>query len=312
MSNLRVRINETIAEIKRLEKINQRLSEIQNTLKERERALTVSERKMKSELKDVEKLQSLSIKGLFYKVLGSKEEQLEKERQEHLDASLSYNGLLEEIDILQFEQRVLSEKSASVDNLKSTLENYKRQRENEILQTNPQLSSKLLALAQEMDQLIVLKREMLEALVPGQKSYEVLGGVLGELKKAQQWGNWDMMSSKSRQADYMKYGAIDRAKHLSYQAKHHLAAFKKELADFTDVSPSYSFNIESFGSFMDTFFDNLISDWIMQQRIVKTLKAVKNVRNAVGRNLDQIKKDTVNIEANLVQLNKKRDGILTA
>ena len=46
---------------------------------------------MRKEFEDIENLEKLGMKALFYKVLGSQEEQLEKERQEYLQASLKYD-----------------------------------------------------------------------------------------------------------------------------------------------------------------------------------------------------------------------------
>ena len=46
---------------------------------------------MQKEFEDIEALEKLGMKTLFYKVLGSQQEQLEKERQDYLQASLKYD-----------------------------------------------------------------------------------------------------------------------------------------------------------------------------------------------------------------------------
>ncbi len=50
--------------------------------------------KLEKEYKDIEKLENLSIKGLFYKILGSKEEQIERERQDYLQIVLKQKEIL--------------------------------------------------------------------------------------------------------------------------------------------------------------------------------------------------------------------------
>lgn len=57
-------------------------------LAEQEKAVETCLQEWTKEQTDVRQLESLSLTGLFYSILGSKEQQLEKERQEALRAQL--------------------------------------------------------------------------------------------------------------------------------------------------------------------------------------------------------------------------------
>ncbi|HAK42313.1 MAG TPA: hypothetical protein DCM59_05845, partial [Clostridium sp.] len=64
----------------------------------------------KDEDKDVKKLESLSITSIFYSILGSKEKQLEKERQELLAARLKYEECAK--SVLDLEKELESYKTS--------------------------------------------------------------------------------------------------------------------------------------------------------------------------------------------------------
>ena len=65
---------------------------------------------LKDEDKDVKKLESLSITSIFYSILGSKHQQLEKERQEMLSARLKYDECCK--SVLALEREIVSYKAS--------------------------------------------------------------------------------------------------------------------------------------------------------------------------------------------------------
>ena len=77
----------------------------------------------------------------------------------------------------------------------------------------------------------------------------------------------------------VKRSKMDRAKQNMEQAKYDLQNFSRELADVNGV---YHLDIETedFLSFADWFFDNIIIDWMVQDRINK---ARDQVDEAIAR-----------------------------
>lgn len=76
-----------ITEQKRLkQKLEQDLRMVETDLQAASTRFAALGEQLKKEQVDVEKLEHLSLTGLFYSVLGSKEEQLDKQRQELLSA----------------------------------------------------------------------------------------------------------------------------------------------------------------------------------------------------------------------------------
>ncbi|MBC8235736.1 hypothetical protein H8E77_39820 [bacterium] len=102
-----------------LEELNKQLVEakenlrmrrkLQDTFVRTEQSLSQEKSRLKNlethlqkEGSDVKKLEGMSLTGLFYTILGSKDKQLEKERQEYLAAKLKCDECQDSVDIGSF------------------------------------------------------------------------------------------------------------------------------------------------------------------------------------------------------------------
>jgi len=309
-SDTQLRIYGILNEIDSLRKLELHLKAVDADLKLSYEKIDTADRKLKKELKDVEDLEKIGIKSLFYKTLGSKEDQLEKERQEYLSAALHYKELTKASKLLEFEKKILSKKTVRLDELTTKLEALKRSREREILASgNDSLKNQLLELSKKLETNSVSNRGVNEALLEGEKSLKHLRNVIAFLRKAKDWGRWDMYS-KNRQAGYMKHQAIDKAVQNLTIAQHQLNKFSRELSDLGDNYISFNLKMGQFNKFMDFFFDNLISDWIIQQRIKSSLLDIENTYSQVQRIVLDLKKDIDNIQANSDSLLRQKESLL--
>ena len=309
-SDTQLRIYGILNEIDSLRKVELHLKAVDADLKLSYEKIDTADRKLKRELKDVEDLEKIGIKSLFYKTLGSKEDQLEKERQEYLSAALHYKELTKASKLLEFEKKILSKKTVRLDELTTKLEALKRSREREILASgNDSLKNQLLELSKKLETNSVSNRGVNEALLEGEKSLRHLRNVIAFLRKAKDWGRWDMYS-KNRQAGYMKHQAIDKAVQNLTIAQHQLNKFSRELSDLGDNYISFNLKMGQFNKFMDFFFDNLISDWIIQQRIKSSLLDIENTYSQVQRIVLDLKKDIDNIQANSDSLIRQKESLL--
>ena len=88
-------LNRRFMEVKEKMRIKQKLLSVLNDLEqkyiEEKSRFAKLENVLQKEGKDVKKLEGLSLTGLFFTILGSKEQQLEKERQEYLAVKLKYD-----------------------------------------------------------------------------------------------------------------------------------------------------------------------------------------------------------------------------
>ena len=105
--------------------------------------------------------------------------------------------------------------------------------------------------------------------------------------------------------------AIDRARNLSYQVRHHLNLFRQELSD-VGLQLSGDIDERQFSDFTGFFFNNIITDWIMQQKLTQAMQSINVTRGEVGRLVNHIESQDMEIQAQINQLRQDRENILTS
>jgi hypothetical protein len=244
-------------------------------------------------LEDINNLEKLGMKSIFHKVLGDQEEQLEKERQEYLQVTLQHKEVLNAIEVVEFEKNILQKKVLSIDDLENALEGLKKLRSDEILSVPSELRNRLVIIHSKKDDLKKHEIELKEAFVLGSQTMTSLENVLAQLKKAKDWGNSDMMSGgrKGRYVKSMKHGAIDRAMNEISRTKLLLKNFNRELTDIGYTNQRLGMQVENIARFPGVIFDNLISDWIVQNKIKGVLSTVSNLMDDVHLIMQSIQKE---------------------
>lgn len=269
------------------------------------------ELKMVDELEDITKLESLGIKSIFHKILGNKEEQLEKERQEYLQVTLEHKEILNSLEVIEFEKSILERKLVELDDLVVDLEALKKTREDEILMTPSPLRNELKDTYQKVDLVVNFQKELEEAAKAGQAAYSSLDIVSGHMKKAKEWGNWDMMGGNNgRYHKSMKHGSIDRAMYEVSRSKLALQTFNKELSDIGYNNRRLALQLDNISKFPGMIFDNLISDWIVQNKIKSVLSTVSSLMDDLKLTLHSIVKDKDKALEQLEGLQKNLDDLL--
>lgn len=249
------------------------------------------------------------MKALFYKTLGSKEEQIEKERQEYLELSLKYKQYKSEVELMEYERDLLKKKSGRLGEVQRRLASLKKHRQLEILKgPDVQLRDDYQTVVEKLDLNLAIKKELEEAIISGRQVKLVLEEIISLLNEAGNWGKWDMYGD--RNAKYAKKRAMDKAVRTLPKAKHKLNLFLKEMRDLGENDVSIKLNPIQFSNFTDFFFDNLISDWIVQQKIVSTKNDVARTHTYIQRLLLTLNQEFKDLEQKLVKLNSKREAML--
>ncbi len=265
------------------------------------------EKALKDEDKDVKKLESLSIANIFYSILGSKEQQLDKERQEFLAAKLKYDECCHSVLMLE---KDLESYKVSFNNLLDAEAEYEavlKKKEGFILGLNNENSKKLLEIMDKIPSIEAQKKELQEAIAAGDAARNELQFVVDSLESADGWGTWDILGG-GLLATAAKHSEIDKAKEYAQNTKIALMKFQNELAD-VDLAMDIDINIGSFETFADYFFDGLISDWIVQSKISDSLKSVRNVVynvediiKSLGAKLTTVENELSSIKENMKSL----------
>ncbi len=305
MSEIQNKLKEKIQEAETIRKIQSYTVQLQTRLAEEEKALAVMEQTLAKEQRDVELLEKEGLTTMFHKFLGDREDRLQKERQDYLTAALKYNEIYKSVDLIRYELNLLLKKEQNLGNVEKEIAGLIKQREAEIMQLEPGMAAQLNAIHEQVDKLHKFETEVNQALSTGDDAFDKVRKTEYFLNEAQfpdkrMWGG-------GYQSRIVNHEAVDRARDMAYQSRQSLIKFGNE---YRDVYPERPFQVnmelEDFGRFAEVFFNNLISDWILRQKISKSLITVRGTVNQVGRFVEQLNQEKMTIARKLEDLEKQR------
>ncbi len=234
--------------------------------------------KLEEEKVDVEKLEQTSLTGLLYSVLGTREQQLEKERQELLAVQLAYQQTKRQVDYLEREQSRVVEQLAKLTDIDQEYEALLAEKEQFLRQANQAAAGELVALTEQIANLTAEHTEIGEAVAAGNEAIASLEQVINALESAADWGTWDILGG-GLLSTAVKHSRIDQARSSIDEVQERMSRFKRELVD-VQQSVDLQINLREIDVFADYFLDGIIFDWIVQSKI---LDALERCRQAKGR-----------------------------
>jgi DNA repair exonuclease SbcCD ATPase subunit len=280
------KLEELQQKIYRSHKIDSLLDSLRDQLIEQKRKQLSLESKLKKENVDVEKLSKMSVASLFYTILGSKEKQLEKERQDVLAAQLKLDDI--NMQIHETERRIseLQTERAEIQDPEQKYSELFREKYKMLMQKDREHAAKIIELENKISAYKANLKEISEAISAGNSVMHGLDRASDSLNSAEGWGMWDMLGG-GFVTDVVKHGHIDDARSAVSEVQMQLNRFRSELADVR-VSSDISIEIDGFVKFADFFFDGFISDWLVQSKIHKSQASINNVRSEVMAVLNQL------------------------
>lgn len=269
------------------------LSRTKDLLRSENENLSKSTVILKKEYEDVLRLEGNNLSAIFYSFLGKKEDKLDREKQEYLAARLKYNSNKETIARLEEEIQKKEKELAQLGNPETEYADLIKSKSEQQKNLN---DTDYLAISQKMDTVYAKYIEVDEAIVAGKKASETLEAAIGSLSKAQGWGTFDLLGG-GLIATAVKHSHIDDAKSQIQNVQFQLNRFSKELNDVRmNGNGNLSPDLSGFDTLIDYFFDNLITDWIVQSRInasydrcVQTrVDVVKIVNHLIGKRSEYV------------------------
>lgn len=121
--------------------------------------------------------------------------------------------------------------------------------------------------SENIKQKINIGKETLEAKLAGQAALNSLYRAKEHLNSAKNWGIFDLFGGGFI-SSIAKHSKMNDARSYIKQAKLNLEKFAKELND-VEILCDINVDTEDFLGFADIFFDNVLSDFMMQDRINK-------------------------------------------
>jgi hypothetical protein len=298
------RLSKIVKQKRLKEKLENDLHVVDEELEDKSSRFSSLGSQLDKEKIDVEKLEHISLTYLFYSVLGDREQQLEKERQELLSAQLIYQQTKNQVEYLEREKDRLS---IELDKLAGTESDYDlvlSEKEKFIQQSNQIVSRELIEFSEELANLNSELKEIAEAIVAGKSVLPDLEQAIKSLGSAENWGLWDMLGGGFI-SGMIKHSHIDEARESVNSAQNKISRFKRELAD---VQKEAEIQVKVWGlaTFADFFFDGLISDWVVQSKIEDSLAQVNNAKNIITQAIKKLEAMKESTQGKFNDIKEKR------
>jgi DNA repair exonuclease SbcCD ATPase subunit len=308
LGNLDERLTQAKTQLRVKQKFESMLRQAQNVVRDERSKSSNLKEKLADEKADVDKLEKLSLTGLFYSVLGTKDERLEQERQEFLAAKLKHEEAVKSLEDAQREVNRLSDELTPLADAGADYDRLIVEKEKLLAEAGDDNAKKLLDMSEQLADLNSDRKELQEAIAAGQTTLNSLRQVSSELGSAANWGTWDMFGG-GMISTMAKHSKIDSAKQHAHQAQRQLRRFQEELAD-ADHRLHVSLEIGGFSKFADFFFDGLIADWVVQSKISEASSACSSTMNRVSSAINECRRRLAETEQDIKKLTSSKQEFI--
>ena len=307
-------INDRLMEIqekkRRKEKLESLLDSAEEAYRQEKERLDKLKTVVDREKADVDRLEGLGLTALFCAVLGGKEERLKKERQEFLRAKLERQECQDSVNALQEEMDSLVMQIGALKNVDAQYADALKQKERFLVDSNTEEARSLFTLSEKLGRLQSQKRELDEAVEAGYAAQREMAGAVASLQSAGNWGVFDMMGG-GLIATAVKHSKMDKAQGHAHLAQQKVRRFQRELKDVqVDVVAFDGIDVGSFMNFADYFFDGLIVDWMVQSRINTSRENVQKASGQIMRVLAKLEQVRTKIDGEINQIARERLALL--
>ena len=289
IQQLNQQLSEVHGQIAERERLSRALERAETALAEEHKNLKALEDSFRKEDADVSRLETTSLVGLFYTIMGRKETRLEEERHELLGAKLKYDNCRVRVEALERDIQVLRDHLQGGEGLKDFYQVLLNEKERLLRKESGEEARLLDTLAARLANEQAAERELDEAVKAGKDARDGLQHVVEALNSASSWGTLDLLGG-GMLTSAVKHSRLDEASKAVQEVQPLLQRFDRELAD---VSGQVGLDIEAGGltAFADIFVDNLLIDLLVQSRITESLEAAESmlarVKELVTRLSDQ-------------------------
>ena len=266
------------------------------------------ERVLAKEQQDLKKLEGLSLAALLSSLLGTREQKLDREKQELAAAHLRYEGCRRQLEALEEEVADLEERLASLGQAEEEYLRLLGQKEEVLKRGGGETAAALLELAEEEGRLAASAKELEEAVAAAREALDSLDDLLATLRSAANWGIWDMVGG-GLLATAVKHSRIDEARGKAALAQQSLQRLRRELAD-VGARVHLDVDIGGFLTFADYFFDGLIVDWVVQSRINEARGRTEEQRAAVASMLQRLEEELRRVAAMREDVRARRQRLV--
>lgn len=309
LKDLNEKIKECRENMALKETLEKRNLSLESELNSKEKELIELEKSLNKELKDVQKLKSLSFSNLISNILRNKDEKLEKEEREYLEAKLKYDNFKFKVEKLRYDVEENNNRLGQLINIEGKYKDLIREKRELVKKFNLNIRDEIIEIEKEINDLLSNKTEISEALREANNCLMISEEILKSLRSAKNWGIYDIVGG-GMISSAIKHNRIDDAKTYMERLSYSVDRLNKELGDVDTSIFNEGLNISGFSYTFDIFFDNIFSDFSVQGEINDSLYKIEDFRNKVLnliRKLEE-KENSVGLKVNL--LNDKLERLI--
>ncbi len=309
LKDLNEKIKECRENMALKETLEKRNLSLENELNSKEKELVELEKSLNKELKDVQKLKRASFSNLIANILRNKDEKLEKEEREYLEAKLKYDNFKFKVEKLRYDVEENNNRLGQLINIEGKYKELISEKRELVKKFNLNIRDEIIETEKEIKDLLSNKTEISEALREANNCLMISEETLKSLKSAKKWGIYDIVGG-GMISSAIKHNRIDDAKTYMERLSYSVDRLNKELGDVDTSIFNEGLNISGFSYTFDIFFDNIFSDFSVQGEINDSLYKIEDFRNKVLnliRKLEE-KENSVGLKVNL--LNDKLERLI--
>ena len=304
-----------------LENINKKISEIEEKLKEREKAHAALEQKQRElekkqnrsgELgkvlnkkeKQIKRLQSPSVLGLIFR---RKDADLQEESRQYDIIKSEYEECRDSVIDMEKDIDFYKEQIEGFHSLDSEHDDLIRRRRNLILTGNDSAAHELKGYLDEIFQKELDIRKIKESILASGRALSSLERAIGNLESARSWGVWDIVGG-GLLSTAVKHSKIDDMRQEIKGVEREIRAFNTTLS-YVNLPSNIDIEIGAFATFADYFFDGLIADLVVQGKIKDSLNKLRDTYNRINKLRDLLQTKLGDLNRELSDLKEKADNL---
>lgn len=266
--------------------------------------------KKQAEESDVERLEGISLAGLFYSIIGKKDEKMSTEQREAYEAAVKYKAAALELDSVKED---IERKEAELLTLENCEEEYDRLLEEKaalVKASDVPEAEKIMELEKQMTWIEGQRKEVAEAVAAGRYALQASTEILSKLDSAHSWGTWDLIGG-GLLTDMMKHSRLDEAQRGVEELQVRLRRFKTELAD-VKIEADTEVSVNGFLRFADYFFDGLFVDWAVLDKINRSREQIQKTDNQIRSVLQRLHNMDDGLAGAYSEKEEERDRLVLA
>lgn len=266
----------------------ERIAEVQGQLYELETQMGVLNLEWKQKNRRIDELKKRGISNFFLRLIGKYKKILKLQLLEAADIKSRFEN--KQLQVEEVKKRVLymQEQQSECAGCERRYRELYEKRLNELLSKESAAKRDIEECRTWIMESERVQKELKEAMTAGNRVLNVLQSVEHSLNQAAGYGTWDIVGGGTI-ATMAKHSQLDDAKSKLNMVQSLMREFNKELKDVT-VNLEIQIDTDGFAKFADYFFDGLVADIAMQNRIYDAKGSVVRSKDKINQVLRQLER----------------------